>query len=189
MILKKRSVFFQFKMRHIIHKHNRMRISHRHTGHAPLLVIHNNRFIHNAIPICHNRNLIRCQNRLPHIHTDKRHFIILNRQLQCFHSSARLHRNFSLIGQLMVIHVFCHTTDTVSAHLRLRSICIIDSHPKICNVRWSDCDQSIGPDTKMPITDCNRYFRRILYLFLKQIHIHIIVATAMHLRKLHTFSS
>ena len=64
-----------------------------------------------------------------------------------------IHTDLILVCQTIIIHIFCHTADPVSTHLCLRTICIINIHPKIRTIRTSDQNQSVRSDSKMTVTD------------------------------------
>ena len=51
---------------------------------------------------------------------------IRNRQLQRFYPGSGFNRNLFLIRHFMIIYIFCDTADSVSTHLRLRAIRIVN---------------------------------------------------------------
>ena len=85
----------------------------------------------------------------------------------------------------MIINIFRHTADSVAAHGPSGPVCIVHLHLKISFIRRSDQNQSVRTDAKMSVTDQNGSLLRVRHLLLKTVNIDIIVAAAMHFRKLH----
>ena len=88
----------------------------------------------------------------------------------------------------MIIDKFGDTTDTVAAHIALRSVEVKHMHVRICPLGRLNQDQSVAADTVVPVRDALCQRRRILNLFGKAIYIYIVVSATLHLCKFHLFS-
>ena len=119
---------------HILHKNNRMGISHGNTGHMICLPLHLNRLINRLFLITYHRNSLRNELRSSHINPYSVHFPFTHVQCQVFDLTKAFHCKFSLVSQSLIVNIFAYTTDAVSTHFRAGSVCIPHLHLKIRNL-------------------------------------------------------
>ena len=187
MLLKPRSNLLQRKILHILHENNCMGISHRYTGHPvgfPLylygLCDHLSLFIFSK-----HRDFTGLQDRFSHIDLHSRHPAILYMKIEILDPSRTDHTDLRLIRQSLIVYIFSHTSDPVSAHFCTGSVHIVHFHFKIRLIRRVDEDHAIPANTKMSVAQTSYELRLLLCRdpFPSTIDINIVISTAMHFRK------
>ena len=133
-MLKFRTDFLNFQILHIIQKNNCVRISHGHRRIEEVLSGHRNRLADHPGCVGNNRNLFRLQDRTPHVYTDRLYASVFHRQIQRLDSASGADRNPGLVRQAVIIHIFCHTADSVPAHSPAGSVRVIHIHLKIRHI-------------------------------------------------------
>ena len=174
MALKIRADTLKIKSIYILHIVDGMRISHADARKFKIFPVH--------------RDLLRKLARKPrhtHIHLHSSNFPVLNLHIKTLDPGKSLHGDPRLIHKPVVISVFPHTADTVSAHGPLAAVLIEHAHPYVRDLGRTDEDQAVRPNPEMAVADKPRHPRRIVHTLLKAVHIHIIIADSLHLCKPH----
>ena len=185
MVFKQRTDFINFQAIHIRNTGDRMGISHGQCRDPVLFFSHLDGIIHHPAFSRFHGDFFRLQLRRTHIDPHPGHFAVFHSQLQSFHPAAGVNRNCCFISQAIIIDIFCHTADTVSAHGAPGSIRIVHLHFKVRGIGWFDQNQPVGADAEMPVADLHRHLLRVFYFFLKTVDIDVIVADSLHFRKFH----
>ena len=160
-----------------------MGIAHRYTGDLPLTIPNGDRCFHNLVAGQLDRNLLRCQHRLSHIHRDRFGFAVTHRQLQRFDTAQRIDSHGFAMHPTTVVQIFAHATDTVAAHLAFAAIQIEDAHLRVRHLRRVDQNHAVAADTGMEFGQPHTQRFGIAYRLIKAIEINVIIATALHFDK------
>ena len=141
-----------------------MGVTHGDTGHAIFLTIHRDRSIHYCRAVCRllcgfrrYRHLCRGKDRIAHIYLYQSHLssvcgdLPLHGELQIFYFAGTDDSNVCFIRQSLVIDIFCHTADTIAAHLRAAAVCVVHFHFKIRFLRRIDKDHTVTADSEMSV--------------------------------------
>src|SRR3972149_6307786 len=171
----------------IVNKDNAMRISHRDTGNQKCYPFTNSQcFINYLCFLAEHRNFGTHESGFSHVDSRTRHFPIRCKKLDCLNTCQGFYGEWILLGDFVIVHIFCNTANTVSAHLRLAAVGIEDTHLAICRLRRQYKDKPVRPYAKMPVANNRGDLYRVFNFFFKTIDIDVIVADAMHLCEFHT---
>ena len=180
------SNLFDIQIFQIIHIYDRMWISHRNSSDVVSSSI-NIQWLIDYLLFCGNhRNLSGSQNWCAHVNLNKSNFsIITQSQVQIFNTALSSNRNIRFIYNAVIVGIFCHTANSVSAHGTLRAVQVIHIHFTVCHIGWLDQNQSVRSDSEVTVADKFCDSRRITYSFFKAVYIYIIVSDSMHFGKFH----
>ena len=122
--------------------------------------------------------------RLTHIHPGLRNLSVFDRQLNFLSAGQGFNGNRVLICQAMVVHIFRHAADPVTAHLAFRAVRIEHAHFKIRCFRGTNQNQPVASDTVMIPANIFSHRLRIGHFLLRAVCVNIIVSAAVHFGKL-----
>ena len=142
-VLKQWSHLMKRKVINIIYEYYTVGISHGYAGHFVFLAIHLYRTVYNCVTLTNYRYKLRLKDRLTHIYSYHINLAVLYEELKVLYSGKGLNRNLGLVSETVIINVFAYAADSVSAHLRLGSVCIEHSHSEICHLTWTYQDKSV----------------------------------------------
>ncbi len=85
----------------------------------------------------------------------------------------------------MLYGVLGHTTNTVSAHLRPRTVRVEHDHADIGTGRRSDQNQTVASNALVPVGDNDGKCGRLVDVLVMHIHEHVVVSQTVHLGEVH----
>src|SRR5699024_5753682 len=130
-------------------------------------------------------DVLRFELRAAHAHPHALHNAVFGIHPQGLDARAGLHVYDALFRHAALVHILRHAADAVAAHLADGTVRVIHIHLKVGLLRGADADKSVAAHAEMSVRDEPRKSRAVLHCLLKAVYIHIVVATAVHLRKLH----
>ena len=119
-------------LRGIIEKNHRMGISHGNAGDIVLFSLNLKGFIDDLFLLGNNGVLLRLKNGRSHVYPNFRNLSVFQSQMKILDTCLRLHCDIRLVHNAVIIGVFCHTTDAISAHSSLRTVQVIHIHRAVC---------------------------------------------------------
>src|SRR5262249_43629972 len=122
-------------------------------------------------------------------HAHLAHLAAGHLQFQGQHAAAGLDGQHRLAGDAVVVDELGYTADPISAHLRLAAVGVEHAHARVGPLRGTDEDKAVAADAEVPVADGATEGRGVLRRRIADaIHVNVVIADAVHLRKFHLYS-
>ena len=172
----------------VIDEHDGVRVSHPHARHLPLLPCYCEWCVdYNTLGVGWERrgDVGSLEERLTHVDA---HCAICT---EIRHDQTRQRRDSegALKASLKLAYIACHAADPVPAHLRLRTVGVVDAHAvlSVRRIGWENEDHAVRPDSEVAVAHPCCLFRRERRLALRAaVDEDEVVAEAVILSKINT---
>jgi hypothetical protein len=122
----------------------------------------------------------------PHVDPDLRHPPLFGEDLEREDAAAGLDAQFLLPRDAVVVDVLGHAADAVAAHFRLAAVGIEHPHAGVGSFAGADEDQAVSADAEMAVGDDAGQGGEVVGQPLRErVHVHVVVAGAVHLGEAH----